>query len=172
MKYLKLAIFVLSTAVVLSAGSAFSQAPAPSGVRPAPAARQQPAAPTRSAETPARAAEPAPQKKSSSVTATLYRVDEGMFDLRHGQSIDLTDRKIMMTFNLTQHPGAIADRKQVNFMVKGHGYSLEPGQRLDLRTWHITQRDFKDKTECYIDFIDLAAPKGAPMVATLRFECN
>ena len=39
-----------------------------------------------------------PKIKSSSPTAKLYRVDEGLFDIRLGDVLDITDNKILMAF--------------------------------------------------------------------------
>ncbi|MEQ1697381.1 MAG: hypothetical protein ABL901_16235 [Hyphomicrobiaceae bacterium] len=113
----------------------------------------------------------APKQTTSSPTATLYRVDEGMFDIKRGQSIDLTDRKVLMTFTLDQH-GNMAETKNINISFNGQSGYWAPGQRIDMRNWGQLAKIFKDKSVCFLDYIDLAIPKGAQPIATFRFECN
>lgn len=110
---------------------------------------------------------------TSSPTAVLYRVDEGMFDLRRGQSIDLTDRKVLLAIPLQQSP-TLAETKAINFTLNGQSYFLKPGERLNLKNVYTEGigKIFADKTVCYFDLIDVAVPKGAQPVATFRFECN
>lgn len=145
---------------------AWAQAPAPTPPRPAaaPAAR-----PVPSAQAPA--ANSAPKQVTSSVTATLYRIDEGMFDLRHGQSIDLTDRKVLLTFTVSQN-ASLLESKHIYLAINGTSQEMTPGRRLNLKTTNPFTKIFADKAECYLDLIDVAMPKGAPMVATFRFECS
>lgn len=118
------------------------------------------------------AAQQPPKQVTASPTATLYRVDEGMFDIRRGQSLDLTDRKVLLSFPASSTP-IDATKKSIWLALLGHEFIVSPGQRFDLKNNSILKREtFADKTECYFDLIDVAVPKGAPPVATLRFECN
>jgi hypothetical protein len=139
--------------------------------QPAPAPRPPTAAPKAQSEPPASAA--ASKQMTSSPTAVLYRVDEGMFDLRRGQSIDLTDRKILLTVKLEQSPD-LAERKRIQFSIMGLGWSAVPGERINLKQtgYETVNKIFADKTVCYLDLIDVAVPKGAQPVATFRFECD
>lgn len=173
-------VAAIAGAAIGLTGAALAQAPAqppplaPNATRPAPPSRAAaPAAPQapRAAQVPA--AQPAEVQKSSSVTAMLYRVDGGLFDLYRGQSIDLTDRKVLLTITLDQQTN-LAEAKQLLLSINGIRISLVPGQRFDFKSGSYSSlaKIFSDKTACYIDLIDVAVPKGAQPVATFRFECE
>jgi len=152
-----------------AAAPSLAQQPAPPRAAPAQRAAPSPAAPAA-----------APKQVSSSPTATLYRVDEGIFDIREGQTLDLTDRKILMAFRVISNAyerESFVERKQVRIYFSGAGRTLDntfnQGQRLDLKNnTNYYPKLFADKAECYLDLIDTAAPKGGTLVATFRFVCS
>jgi hypothetical protein len=114
-----------------------------------------------------------PKMMTSSPTAKLYRVDEGIFDIKLGQVLDLTDRKVLMAFSTTMSGNNRTEIKRnqsfwVSFNSSSVSFSL--GKRLNLKSKF--NDIFKDKDECYLDLIGIATPKGAPVIATFRFHCE
>lgn len=107
---------------------------------------------------------------TSSPTAKLYRVDEGIFDIKLGDVIDLTDRKVIFSFPVRRNARAELKTKRINIDINSRGFYLDIGKRLDIKDYF--REIFKDKDECYIDLIGVANPKGAPAIATLRFHCE
>lgn len=124
---------------------------------------------------------PAPKQKSSSPTATLYRVDEGVFELRQGEMIDLTDRKVTLHFAKKQNVELAQEQQIISVNISAdysHTWDLEVGHRFDFKNGYknygIAKPGgilMKDKAKCFLDLVDVAVPKGAPMIATFRFEC-
>ncbi len=115
----------------------------------------------------------APKMKTSSPTAQLYRVDEGIFDIKLGQVLDLTDRKVLMAFSNTISGNtreAIKKYQSFRVLFNSSAVSFSLGQRLNLKSKF--NDIFKDKDECYLDLIGIATPKGAPVIATFRFHCE
>jgi hypothetical protein len=102
--------------------------------------------------------------------AKLYRVEEGVFELRGGKSIDLTDRQVLLTLMPPQDARA---NQPGRFLISlsGQRFMVTVGQRLDLKHYGTTRKVFADKDECYLDVIDFVAPKGAPATATFRINC-
>lgn len=110
---------------------------------------------------------------TSSPTAKLYRVDEGIFDIKLGQVLDLTDRKVLMAFSNTMSGNtreAIKKNQSFRVLFNSRQSSFSIGRRLDLK--YEFKEIFKDKDECYLDLIGIATPKGAPVIATFRFHCE
>jgi len=107
-------------------------------------------------------------KPSASGNALLMRVDDGVFQLRQGQTIDLTDRKALLTFRTDQRRD-LAERKLLNISISGRNFSADIGKRFDLKG--VLDKTFDDKDECFLDVVDLVAPKGAPPTATFRLSC-
>jgi len=66
------------------------------------------------------------QQPSSSSEAKLLRVDEGIFELKEGRSIDITDRKILLTF-----VGMSGDFVAIKFNGMQNG--LQNGDRFHFR---------------------------------------
>lgn len=105
--------------------------------------------------------------------ALLHRVDEGVFQLKLGQSIDLTDRKVLFTFR-----GFFRDNEQsrkdkhIYVYINGDSKHIHQGDRIDLKKHKKTHKYFEGNEECFIDYVDLIAPKGAPAVGTFRLHCE
>ena len=100
--------------------------------------------------------------------AEFYRVDEGVFALRPGMSIDLTDRKILLTFGTDTRSFA---RGQFKVLINGKTELLNVGERVDLKRERSTQGAVADKAECFLDVVSFVTPKGAPATATFRLNC-
>lgn len=108
--------------------------------------------------------EPAPAAKLEVVTG------QGLFELRLGKSVDLTKNQWLLSFVGDNRPESLADGR-ANIKIAGAGWWMRTGDRLNLKTFNTTQKDAKDKDQCYLDLIEVVAPKGAPAVATFRFHC-
>lgn len=108
--------------------------------------------------------EPVPQAKLEVVTG------QGLFELRLGKSVDLTKNQWLLTFVTSQHPESL-QQGRINISVAGSSYSMTVGNRLDFKSFGATRNDTKDKDKCYLDLIEVVAPKGAPATATFRFHC-
>lgn len=102
--------------------------------------------------------------------AKLYRVDEGVFELRVGKSMDLTNRQVLLSIPVQQDDRMFA---QGRFAIGLSGLRLTVvvGQRLDLKRYPNTKKALSDKDECFLDVLDFVAPKGAPGTATFRLSC-
>jgi len=100
--------------------------------------------------------------------AKLMRVDEGVFELEIGKTIDVTDRKILLSIRISS-----GHRKECCIItLNGERASWRAvGSRLDLKKERSTSKYVEDKDVCYIDVIDIARPKGAPGIATFRLHC-
>jgi hypothetical protein len=102
--------------------------------------------------------------------AKLYRVQEGVFDLRGGKSMDLTDRRVLLTLPAIQD-SHLMEQGRFWISLNGQRSIVTVGARVDLKRQPQTRKTFDDKDECYLDVIDYVAPKGAPATATFRLSC-
>lgn len=113
----------------------------------------------------------APAKTEPVGQAALQRiVGDGVFELKQGKSIDLTKKEWLLTFKGEQNRDSL-ERSQITIMIAGYQHSMTPGQRHDFKGYSSTQKDAKDKDKCFLDLVDVVAPKGAPATATFRFSC-
>lgn len=121
----------------------------------------------------ASAQDAAPKQKSATPTAILYRVDGGMFDLKAGEVIDLTDRQILLTAPTQERQTDGVNQECFSLVIQSLGLRscYARGSRIDLK-YGDRQGLLKDKAQCYLEMIGIAHPKGAPGVATLRFVCR
>lgn len=110
--------------------------------------------------------------ESSSPTAKLMRVDEGIFDIKLGQYFDLMDRKILMVFRESDNQKRNLERKIVYFRFNDVYIGFEHGARVNLKGYNAVGKYLEDKSECYMDFLDVLLPRGASPVATMRFVCE
>lgn len=109
---------------------------------------------------------PVPEAKRYVVpVAKLMRVDEGVFELEIGKTIDLTDRKILLAVTYSGR------RKECcRITINGSSVSWRSvGARIDLKRQ--AAKFVEDKDVCYLDVIDMALPKGATGIATFRLHC-
>ncbi|HRY02145.1 MAG TPA: hypothetical protein P5256_03405 [Beijerinckiaceae bacterium] len=118
-------------------------------------------------------AQQAPRHALPPATPLMAISGDGMFGLKLGQSIDLTDRKVLMTFPRNGYNTASNfDKKFVSIKFNGSDFGMTQGNRLNLKDFNPTSKQFASMRECFIDFIDISAPSGATPVATFRFECK
>lgn len=99
--------------------------------------------------------------------AKLMRVDEGVFELEFGKTIDLTDRKILLSI------GYRGRRKECcTLRINGRTMSFNgPGTRIDLKRERHTAGFVEDKSVCFLDIVDIALPRGTNGIATFRLHC-
>lgn len=103
----------------------------------------------------------------SSNKATLYRVEEGTFELNEGQTIDLTDKRVLLAFR--------RGRRCLEIVINGNEDCMQVGKRYDLKWKHAPfhlGKLFRDRRECFLDIIGLSNPKGAKAVASFRLYCG
>lgn len=96
--------------------------------------------------------------------AELYRIEDGVFALRPGMSVDLTDRAILLAFRNVE-------RGRAMLTIAGRRESGITGTRWNLKQERQTRDAVADKSECFLDLTTLVAPKGAPPTATFRLRC-
>ena len=104
--------------------------------------------------------------------AELFMVKKGVFTLKQGQSIDLTDRSILL--HLREVAGNAGEPvRGISITISGYGggqYSV--GHRWDLKQWQSTRDILKDLRSCFLDVVSAAKPQGAPPTATFRLLCD
>lgn len=120
------------------------------------------------------AAESFVKQTAAETSAPLrYVSGNGLFDLALGQVIDLTDRKVLMTLPIVNYDiDRIVSNKEIMFMINGHRVDTRQGMRIDLKDLRPSSNTFKDMAECYLDVLDVVAPKGGKPFATFRFNCH
>lgn len=101
--------------------------------------------------------------------AQLMRVDEGVFELDVGKTIDLTNRKILLSI----HTVGTGNRMRCcDIRLNGDRVLWNAvGHRFDLKSLRSTKSFVEDKNECFLDLVDLALPKGMRGIATFRLHC-
>ena len=102
-------------------------------------------------------------------SSALKRIDSGTFELRQGQAIDLTDRKVLFAVRSAQDPNPSPSRI-FTVAINGFDRNVRPGERIDLKD--VLQSVFADSTFCGVDVLDYVAPKGAPATAKFRLICK
>lgn len=124
----------------------------------APASAQQPSA-----------SKPAIPMFSASDNAQFVRVDEGIFEIQVGRTIDLTDKKlIFMLSRITDIETPSSARAQMT--IAGNNFSLGLAERLNLK--NAFSNDLRDYRNCWMDLIRVTDARGAPPSATFRMECR
>lgn len=114
---------------------------------------------------------PVPTARSMPVPAAkLMRVDDGVFEMKIGQSIDLTNRKVFLAIPMQQN-GNDLQNNRLTITLNGQTATGGTGTRFDLKTSYATRDVVKDKDNCFLDVVDLLIPKGAPLSATFRLNC-
>lgn len=111
---------------------------------------------------------PVPEGEKLAVpTAKLMRVDEGVFELEFGKTIDLTDRKILLSI------GYRGSRKECCILrINGKNmYFNGAGTRLDFKRERHIAPFVEDKSVCFLDVVDIALPRGTNGIATFRLHC-
>ena len=109
---------------------------------------------------------------SASAPAMHLRVDDGVFQLGNGASIDLTDRRIL--FATSARSGAYkitSDR--VYTSINGAAETMRVGDRLDLKSFKSTQNFLTDKSICFVDLLRTEKAMGeGQFTAVFRFFCE
>jgi len=110
---------------------------------------------------------PVPEAKKYLVpVAQLMRVDEGVFELEVGKTIDLTDRKVLL---------GVVKRNSECCIITLNGDTIKThsfvGKRFNLKRERSSASFVKDKDVCVLDVVDVALPKGAPGIFTFRLHC-
>ena len=108
----------------------------------------------------------------------LMRVDEGLFTIKFGETIDLTNRRLLLTIKNGPVWGEDG-RKCCQIAVSGQiitGQWAEApnaliGKRIDLKRLKSTSSYVEDKERCFVDVVDVVDRKGAPGTATFRLFC-
>lgn len=109
--------------------------------------------------------------------AKLMVVTEGVFDLSLGRSIDLTDKKLLLTFPRDQNWNSDAQFNMGRLLLTINGRTTCPsGGSCNIPVGRrIVLQDFSDKLgdrgECFLDVVELHTPKGAQPTVTLRLHC-
>ena len=102
--------------------------------------------------------------------ATLYRVEEGVFTLKENQTIDLTDRYLLLA--LRQN---VTRKKCLGITINGLTQCIELGKRYNLKAYggpfSLSGELFSDKKRCFLDIVKINAPQGAIPSVTFRLHC-
>ncbi|MEO1719252.1 MAG: hypothetical protein AAFR23_03370 [Pseudomonadota bacterium] len=108
--------------------------------------------------------------------APHYRVEDGLFALRPGQTIDLTDRNILLAFSGvgSQRRARAANSQRperAEVRINGSRRSMSVGDRINLLRERRLAASLEGKARCYLDLTNLRVARGAPPQATFRLNC-
>lgn len=108
--------------------------------------------------------------------ALLTMVKEGVFELQHGKSIDVTDRKILLSFPkqnqyYSAEKGTFQEGRFMIF-INGDDQHAGGGQRFDLKKINSTAEFVKDTDVCMLDVVELIEAKGTVARAVMRINCQ
>jgi hypothetical protein len=105
---------------------------------------------------------------STGSSARYHWVEEGIFDLELGKTIDITDRRVILNLPTNY----ISEPDQVMLKVNGAPNGMRTGDRFNLKSFGPTAQVFEDMKECYMDLLNITVPKGSKKTATFRFICH
>jgi hypothetical protein len=114
---------------------------------------------------------PLPASAQANAPAELMMVKKGVFTLKVGQSIDVTDRGILLHMSKIRAEAG-ASPTGVSFSVNGQGGTFSVGYRMDLKRETSTKDFVKDMRGCFLDLVSAVAPVGAAATATFRLLCE
>jgi hypothetical protein len=97
-------------------------------------------------------------------------VTNGVFELKEGESKDVTDRGILL--HLTQVIANDGRASRLQIMLNGSGYSPMIGTRYDLKNLGQTKEFVKDFRTCVLDVVSAKAPVGGQASAVFRQLCQ
>jgi hypothetical protein len=103
-------------------------------------------------------------------TSQLVYVTNGVFELREGESKDVTDRGILL--HLTQVEANDGRASRLRIMLNGGSYSPVIGTRYDLKNLGQTKEFVKDFRTCVLDVVSAKAPIGGQPSAVFRQLCQ
>lgn len=115
--------------------------------------------------------EPARAQTEGVPEGLLGYVTKGVFQLKVGHSIDLSDRGILLTLQHASHRDNEVG-KAVFTINGGGGGEYRVGSRVNLKQRRETQDFVKDLRVCALDLVSVSAPQGAPPSATFRLMCE
>lgn len=103
--------------------------------------------------------------------AQLYRVDEGVFNLAEGETIDLGDHQWLLFFKEYR-----SKANCVAVAINGKTTCMAIGARTDFKNpaiaaFYTVTKDVEDRDKCFLDVVRLVSRKGASPTATFRFHC-
>ena len=103
-------------------------------------------------------------------TSLLMRVDDGVFDMQQGASVDLTDQMVLLHLS-TDAPARRGGIEWFYISLAGEKTNVKIGDRIDLKKIRAISANLSSRDECYLDVVDHVAPKGGRSVATFRLFC-
>ncbi len=86
--------------------------------------------------------------------------------MREGETIDLTDRFLLLAFR--------NGSKCQEIIINGRNSCIKVGDRFDLKFQFapfFLGNLFSDKNRCFLDIVKIEALKGADTIATFRLHC-
>ena len=93
------------------------------------------------------------------------RVTEGVFALTIHKSIDLTNEKLLLSFQ----DGDSKDGGALLLSIGGEKEVAQAGSRFDLRKY---SKRLASKDECFLDVVEYVVPKEGEPTATFRLNCQ
>jgi hypothetical protein len=119
-------------------------------------------------------------KKLAVPAGKLMRVDEGVFTIKFGQTIDLTNRRILLTIKYGRpswdRESLVCCQLALNGQILPEQEPADStrliGERIDLKRLESTSSYVEDKERCFVDVVDVVDRKGAPGTATFRLFCE
>ena len=109
------------------------------------------------------------QERQVGASQHMY-VTNGVFELREGESKDVTDRGILL--HLTQVVAKDGRASRLFIMLNGGNYSPDIGMRYDLKALGQTREFVKDFRTCVLDVVSAKAPIGGQPSAVFRQLCQ
>lgn len=113
-----------------------------------------------------------------SPSAKLLIATEGIFELTLGKSIDVTDKKILLSFPRNFRNEArdfesgkaylTINGKPADNPAASECCPIPIGSRIDLKRF---SEKLRDRDECILDLVELNTPKGGLPTVTLRLFC-
>ena len=104
--------------------------------------------------------------------AQLSRVTEGVFSLKLGESMDLTEAGILLAFRrdyyVKKRFAGVYNSGDIEISINGRIYRSNLGSRYNLKkdSSRLSNRD-----ECWLDVYRIVRAKGAPVTASFRLDC-
>ena len=100
----------------------------------------------------------------------LHMIKKGVVMLKVGQSVDLTDRGILL--HLREVRAQDGNVTEVTFSINGEGSRYNVGRRRNLKEESATRDFVKDLRTCVVDLVSAVAPTGGQPSATFRLLCE
>jgi len=104
--------------------------------------------------------------------ALLHRVEGGVFQLKVGSSMDLTENKVLLTFRSLYGFERRPEEKKILITLNGDSELVMPGHRVNLLKHKQSAKSLEGYSTCFLDYVSLITPKGVPATATFRLHCE